>query len=313
MITDIVAYVAFSTTVELGSLTAAARKLGSSKTAISRYITRLEDIAGVKLLHRSSRKIALTASGHEFYESCGKLGQNVLELDQLIRGMSFTPSGRLRIYAPPVFQQSSLPDLVARFTAEHVDISIEFSFSNVVPDPQGFPYDIYFFVGDTVHPDLYPMSIGHYRSYIVGTQQYLDERGVPETVEDLKNHDCILQSQRPRFEVWSFKGDREIHVRGRLDSNNTVTAVAAVSNHLGLARLPEFIIKDQLNSGAFKSVLDDDLPEGQDIFIAYKPVRRLPSKMRTFISFIKQHNSQNRLFSSQITSGESLADQGDND
>jgi len=297
MISDIAAYVAFSTTVQEGSLTAAARKLGSSKTAISRYITRLEDIAGVKLLNRTSRGIALTPSGQEFYESCGKLGQNVLELDQMIRGMSATPAGRLKIYAPPIFQQSSLPSLIAKFVAKYDDIAIEFIMSNEVPDPQGFPYDIYFFVGDTVHPDLYPISIGKYRSYIIATPQYLKARGIPKTIEDLQNHDCVIQSQRPRSEIWVFKGDREVRVRGRLDSNNAVTAVAAISNHLGIARLPEFIVWDQLKSGQFVSVLDDELPEGLNIYIAYKSVRRLPSKMRTFISFIQQHTSQNEPFS----------------
>ena len=104
MISDIAAYVAFAAVVEEGSLAAAARRLGSSKTAVSRYVARLEALAGVKLVNRTSRKLGLTASGAELYESCRDILRTMSELDQMMRGMAGLPSGLLRVFAPPVLQ-----------------------------------------------------------------------------------------------------------------------------------------------------------------------------------------------------------------
>lgn len=288
MLSDVCAYVAFAAVVEEGSLAAAARRLKTSKTAVSRYIGRLEALAGVKLVNRTSRAMSLTGSGAELYESCGAMLQTVSEIERMMRGLSVAPGGLLRIFAPPVLQASNLPALIAQFAANNPDIRIDFKTSNQVPDPRRSPFDIYFFIGATALAELQQVKLARYRSVTCASPSYLTKHGSPRTPEELVNHECILQTQRPRAEIWTFKPDREIHVRGRIDSDNASTALAAVSQGLGIARLPMFIVSDHLASGRLVRVLDEHMPEEQNIIIAYQPVRRLPGKFRAFIDFIRK-------------------------
>lgn len=287
MIADIAAYAAFAAVVEEGSLAAAARRLGSSKTAISRYLARLEGLAGVKLVNRTSRKLGITASGAELYDNCAPILRTMSDVDRMMRGMIGQPSGLLRIFAPPVLQASNLPALIARFVADHPDIRVDFRTGNEVPDPQRHPFDVYFFIGSTALAELEQIELARYRSVICGSPGYLARRGTPAAPADLAQHDCILQTQRPRPEIWTFEPDIEVFVRGRLDSNNAATALAALEQDLGLARLPIFLVNDQLREGRLVSVLDEFMPVGQPITLSYRHVRRMPGKQRLFLDFIR--------------------------
>jgi DNA-binding transcriptional LysR family regulator len=288
MMSDLPAYVAFAAVVEEGSLAGAARRLNSSKAAISRYIARLEALAGVKLVNRTSRTLSLTASGAELYQSCGDMLRTAIELDQMTRGLAASPRGVLRLFAPPVLQASNFPMLIARFVSDHPDISIDFKTGNLAPDPARVPFDAYFFIGNTALPELHQIELAKYRSVVCASREYLERRGVPMKVEQLTSHDCIVQTQRPRSNIWIFKLNREVQVKGRLDSDNAWSALAAVRQGLGLARLPIFVVAEHLKSGELVSVLDDFMPEGQRFVVAYRPVKRIPGKLRVFLDFARR-------------------------
>ncbi len=288
MISDLAAYVAFAAVVEEGSLSGAARRINSSKAAVSRYVARLESLSGVTLINRTSRRIALTASGAELYETCRGLLGTVVEVDQMMRAMQGAPKGVLRIFAPPVLQASNFPALLARFVAEHRDISIDLQTGNSAPDPAKIPFDVYFFIGNTALPELQQMDIGSYKSVVCAAPSYLAAHGRPSAPEDLLDHECIVQTQRPRGNYWHFASGVEIQVKGRFDSDNAWTALAGATQGLGIARLPFFVVAEHMKSGRLVNLLETFMPEGQRFVLAHRPVRRLPGKLRIFLDFARR-------------------------
>ena len=104
-----------------------------------------------------------------------------------------------------------------------------------------------------------------------------------------------MQTQRPRPDVWIFEPDIEVLVKGRLDSDNATTALAALERDLGLARLPAFVVNDRLRDGRLVSVLEEFIPPEQPICVAHRPMRRMPSKLRVFIEFIRHEFQRDSL------------------
>lgn len=278
--------VLFARVVEAGSFAAAAKSLGQTRAAVSKQIAALEERIGAQLLNRTTRTMHLTEIGSEFYARCARIAEEVREAERAVANLQGAPRGRLRIAAPVTFGHRYLAPLVARFLAEHPEISIELSLSDTEPEivEEGFDLSIRIApLVDSTHVARRLAPSGH---VVCATPGYFAKRGTPKVPEDLREHDCLLYSSLPTPGLWRFRNGRSVRVSGSFAVNHGESLRRAVVDGLGVAYMPTFIVGEDLASGRLVSVLDDWVQSNRRIYVVYPRSRNLTPKVRVFIDFL---------------------------
>jgi DNA-binding transcriptional LysR family regulator len=278
----------FVATIEAGSFTAAADRLGLSKQFISKRVMALEARLGVRLLIRTTRQLRPTELGLAYYERMHALSQQIDDAEQAISQQNAAPRGVLRITAPMSFGTLHLGPLLPRFMQEHPQVSIEMDLSDRTVDLIGEGYDMAVRIGQLVDSSLIARSIAPMQVRVCASPDYLARRGAPTSPSELRNHDCLLYGHSKHVE-WPFfnHGKRQlIGVSGRLRTNNGELVRDAAIAGLGLAHLPTFIIAQALSSGALVSVLDDYCPPASAVHAVYPQHRQSSLAVHAFVDFL---------------------------
>src|SRR5882757_1669278 len=180
--------VVFTKVVETKSFTGAAEQLGLPKSTVSRKLAQLEERLGVRLVQRTTRKLALTDIGQAYYERCSRIVSDVAAAEQLVTDMQSTPRGRLRVTAPVDLSMRFLGSIIADFLALHGDINIEL--------------EVRF--GTLPESTLIARRLCSFSTVICASPAYLARRGTPTTVEELDEHDRVLFTPSPRTQSWTL-------------------------------------------------------------------------------------------------------------
>jgi DNA-binding transcriptional LysR family regulator len=236
---------AFVEVVEAQSFTAAARTLGLPKSSVSRRVTELEKELGVPLLHRTTRKLSLTDAGRAYFAQAERALTELRSAAELASGMDAEPRGVVRLTAPVDVGVMGLPEILADFSRSYPDIHVELSLSTRELDLREEGFDLAIRSGTSHDANLVARRIGHSKGGLFASPHYLAERGRPETVGELLQHDAVLFRGKDGKALWRLEGPDEttssVEVSGRVSGNEQMFVRSAVANGLGIGILPLFV------------------------------------------------------------------------
>lgn len=280
----------FAQVVEAKSFSAAAGKLGMSKSLASRHVSALERALSVKLLNRSTRKLSLTEAGAVFYEHCARIVQEAELAEQRLTRTQSEPAGLLRVTAAPAFAVRHVLPALAEFHQKYPKIQVKLSCSNRALDLGDEGFDLGIRVSFNPAPNLVARKLAANRSVLCASPAYLKRHGTPRRIEDLCKHECVLFPALAPKGVWTLRRDRRkysVQVAGAFETDEMDAVRAAVVAGLGIGILPVYMVADALRQGQLVPLLRrfQVVPESA-IYLVYLPNRTLSSRVRALIDFL---------------------------
>lgn len=282
----------FVHSVSTGSFTAAAEELGVSKSYVSKQVSKLEDRLNARLLQRSTRQLTLTDVGEVFYRECTLISRQYEDLESVVADMQNSPKGTLKVAINSRFGVHYMASAIASFARIHPDISIQVhsSFRDVDLIAEG--YDITIRYGDLADSSLVARKLGGYTMSLYASPSYWEERGMPETMDDLKDHNGLSAPER----IWFFDtptGKHRFRVDGSWISEDGLALMAAAKEGIGIAQLPDFFAASAVESGELIR-----LPRQWNFYwraswAVYAGNQHLSAKVRFFIDFLCQSMAGN--------------------
>ncbi|MGB3068793.1 MAG: LysR family transcriptional regulator [Ottowia sp.] len=286
------AFETFASVATRGSLSAAARAEGVAPAVVSRRLDALEENLGVKLLVRTTRRIALTHEGAAFLDDCQRILAEVAGAEASVSAGGLQASGHLRITAPGGFGRRHVAPLVPVFYAEHPRLRISLNLSDRVIDLASEGYDCAVRVGDLPDSSLISVRLADNRRLCVATPGYLRSHGTPRHPRELAQHDClVLSSDASQTRGWAFSEEGEVtHLRpgGPLDcSDGQVLHDWCLAGH-GIAWRSIWEVEQEIAAGLLVPVLEDFAAPPNGIYaILPHPTKHLPLRVRLWVDFLK--------------------------
>ena len=290
---DLSGIAVFAAVVEAGSFTAAAEKMGQSKSAVSKQVTRLEQRLGAQLIARTTRRLNLTEVGQAFYERCRRIIAEAEEAELAVTHLQERPRGRLRVTAPVSFGITHLTRALPDFMAQFPEVKVFMDFSDRRVDILEEGFDMAVRIGVLEDSSLIAKRIAETRRPILASKDYWDRMGQPEHPKDLETHNCLIYTYLSAQNSWTFKDPDDpkgagisVRVSGTLTSNNGNALALAASAGLGIVNSPTFICAESIRNGDLISALDAFEPDPIGIYALYPPNRHLSAKVRAFVDFL---------------------------
>ncbi|HEY3494719.1 MAG TPA: LysR family transcriptional regulator [Polyangiaceae bacterium] len=291
----LLAMIAFAKVVEARSFTGAAAKLGVSKSVVSERVTLLEHELGLKLLHRTTRKLALTPDGLALYERCARVATAADAALVEFAGTGDTPRGVLRVNAPIVFSEEYLIEPIGAFLERFPDVRVELGMSDRMVDLVEEGVDVAVRIAERLTaPGLVARRIAGDKPVLCAAPAYLERRGTPASAEELVHHECLGYSLLKLSQEWRFRSPASkepfsVPVEPRfMAASGALLRRAAVAG-LGLAVLPRFMVAADLAAGRLVAVLDSLYAPALGIYAVYPEGRRVPGKVRAFVDTLAAH------------------------
>jgi DNA-binding transcriptional LysR family regulator len=280
--------VVFTKVVETKSFTGAADSLGLPKSTVSRKLAQLEERLGVRLVQRTTRKLALTDIGEAYYERCARIVADLAAAEQLVTDMQATPRGRLRVTATVDFATRWVGGIVAEFITQHPDINVELEATDRIVDliEDGYDIALRFSMGPLPESTLIARKLCDIKLVLAASPAYLEARGMPKTIEDLDEHDHVLFTPISRNQTWTlFNGDthHEFGRPARFASNNYGAVRDVVLAGGGVTVMSDFMIADDLANGALVRVLPEWTTSTIEVHAVYPARQNLPPRLTLFL------------------------------
>jgi len=276
----------FVAVVDKGSFTAAAESLDVSTSFVSREIKRLEERLNTRLLRRSTRSISLTDMGRIYYERAREIHDRILALESEMADLQELPKGLIRITAAGLYAERYVTPALAEFVQKYSEVSIELDTRMEEVDIVEEGYDLSVRLHGTFSDSsLIARKVANRRVVVCGSPMYLAHNGRPQRPGDLMSHNCLLLPGMP----WRFENENEIHiikVKGNWVCNNGRSLVKAAVRGIGLIRISEYYVEDEIRNGDLEIVLEDY--EVPDVFtwIVYPEREHIPVRVRFLIDFL---------------------------
>lgn len=271
-----------------GSLSAAARRLNLSIAVVSKQLAALEKRLGSRLVTRTTRKLALTEDGQAFFERCRSILDDIADAEQAVAGADGRLTGTIRITAPVAFGRSRIAPLIADFAARQPQLNFHLQLSDTIVDLLEENIDLAIRMGDLGDSSLRARRLVANQRLICGTPAYLKQRGIPQTLSDLQQHDCIvICGAGGSGQVWRFTGgeDSAIRISGRLSASNGEVAYAWMLAGLGLGQKSVWDVAEDLRDGRLIAVLPQHRRE-EAVHAVFPPGRQVPHRVLCFVDFI---------------------------
>ena len=280
---------AFLAVAEHESFTGAAEALGLTRSTVSAQVADLEARLGLRLFHRSTRIVRLTAAGQAYRDRLGDLSERVDLAERAARAEHSAPEGRLRITAPPDLAQRFLLHWVAEFLAGHPGIRIELDLSNAAHNLIERRLDLAIRGTIAVEPNLITRKLGVSPLLTCAHPDYIARRGQPRTPADLADHDLLHFASLRRGRIWTMtRGIEriEVPILPRLELNEGWALRTAALEATGICQLPAFIVGEVLRSGDLVHVLPDWKAGEVPLHAVYPDIRLIAERVRAFVSFV---------------------------
>jgi DNA-binding transcriptional LysR family regulator len=282
----------FAQVVDAKSFSAAADKLGMSKSLASRHVSALERSLSVKLLNRSTRRLSLTEAGALFYEHCARIVQEAELAEQRLTRTQSEPAGLVKVTAVPAFAVRHVLPALAEFYQRYPKIQVKLFCSNRALDLGDEGFDLGIRVSFNPPPNLVARKLAANRSVLCASPAYLKRHGTPRRIEDLRKHECVLFPALAPKGVWTLRRDRRkysVQVAGAFETDEMDVVRAAVAAGLGISILPVYMAGDALRQGQLVPLLRQFqvVPESA-IYLVYLPNRTLSSRVRALIDFLAE-------------------------
>lgn len=289
---DSVALNVFVQAAETRSFVAAGRILGISASGIGKSVTRLEQSLGVRLFHRSTRSVTLTAEGQMFFDRARRILAEFDAAQAELSEASAVPKGRLRI-GLPLIGEPFLP-VLAEFQRRYAEVELDLDFDNRQVDVIDDGYDAVVRSGDVEDSRLTSRLLGRFRMLVVGTPDYFARRGKPVHPRDLFRHACI-QFRMPnsgKLQVWQLRRDAdepETQLATAVTCNTNEARLCFALEGLGVAYMSDFSVRDAVNAGTLVTVLDEYTTDHNTFRLLWPSGRHVTPRLRAFIDFVSEH------------------------
>jgi len=290
MTLDLEACRVFARVVDDGSFSAAARALGLSLPGVSKQVARLEKALNARLLNRTTRRLSLTEAGAAFHGYCLRLLEDARAAEEAVTRLHEAPRGQLRVSAPAAFAAGQLAPLLSAFLTRYPDINLELDASDRLVDLAEDGYDLA--IRLTAHPPERHVArpLRRIRRVACAAPAYLERHGIPQHPHDLTGHNCLVYVQAEGANLWEFEQDGRalaVAVRGNVRSNSTDTLRQASLQGLGIIRVRDYVVSQDLQTGALREILPSFAPPSRaELYALYLPNRHLPPKARVFIDYL---------------------------
>jgi DNA-binding transcriptional LysR family regulator len=279
----------FSAVVEAGSFTGASHVLDMSKAAVSRYVAELEERLGVRLLHRTTRKLSPTTEGEIFHARCRELLDNLDEAEAEITSRSGEASGLLKVNVPVTFGLMHLAPLWPALLARYPKLELDITLSDRVADLVEEGFDLAVRIGQLPASSLISRKLASTRMVLCASPDYLQRRGEPAHPDQLLQHDVISYSLFSSGENWSFTGpDGQVSVKvaPRVRTNSGDTCRAAALQHQGVMLQPTFIVGVDLAQGTLREIMPGYRSIELGVYAVYPTRKFVSPKVRLLIDFL---------------------------
>lgn len=285
---------AFSAVVDAGSFVKAADALGFSKAAVSRYVGELEAHLGVRLLHRTTRRLSLTEEGEVFYARCRELLSGVEEAEAELSTRSGAARGLLRVNAPVTFGIRHLAPLWAKFRERHPEVRLDVTLSDRVVDLVDEGYDLAVRIATLPSSTLISKRLASTRMALCASPEYLKAHGVPRHPNDLSRHTVIAYSYWSTGDEWQFDGHEgrvNVKVNPYMHTNSGDTCRAMALAHQGVVLQPTFLIGDDIAAGTLVELMPEFRSIELGIYAVYPTRKHVAPKVRALIDFLAERFS----------------------
>ncbi|CZF82228.1 HTH-type transcriptional regulator DmlR [Grimontia celer] len=283
--------VVFNEVVKCGSFTKAADKIGHSTSYISKEINKLEERLGVRLLHRTTRTLNLTAEGEIYHAQCRQIVEDAETLESAMLGHQTIPKGNLKISCPTNFGLNTLTPLLMKFSEKYPDVTFDVDLNDRKVDLVAEGIDVAIrasqFMNDS---SLISRKIKTFQGVTIASPDYLAKNGTPTHPHELKNHKVLCYSNLTNYDVWRYIEQDGNVVEVELDSfvttNSSQLEVALCVAGLGITRMPLFNLNGELESGELVELFTHYQRVNVEMNLVYPSRKHMSSKVRSFIDFV---------------------------
>ncbi|GAB4262073.1 MAG: LysR family transcriptional regulator [Pararhodobacter sp.] len=281
---------AFATVVDQGGFTDAARKMGISKSAVSKHVSSLEARLGARLLNRTTRRVSPTEIGLVYYDRARRVLNDAGEADSIVSAMQSAPSGVLRMSVATDFGVSLLSPVLDEFLAEYPEISVNMVLKNRYVELISEGFDMAIRMGEMEDSSLRARKITETTQRLIAAPGYFRAHGRPTRIDDLSEHRLLHYSNQASANVWKITAPsgevRQVRGTGWLTVNDGQSLMNAAIKGLGIAYLPSFLYHEAMAKGLVEDVIPDLPQTTLGIYAVYPPGRFTQPKVRAFIDFL---------------------------
>ncbi len=297
----------FVEVVESRSFSAAAMKLQLSAALVSRRVRELEEEMGVHLINRSTRHLILTEAGEGFYRECARAIRAIDSARTMAVGLSDEPKGTLRVHAGIGIGQGLIAQAVANLKVKYPDISVDLDVSTERVNTLGRRYDVLIKTANLPEAGLDCREFGEVQRLIVASEDFLHRAGEPREPADLANFECLLLYGRRPPNEWQFigpNGHYMVRVGGTFRSRSAVAVYIAAVNGLGIARIPEYVVQDRVDSRSLRVLFTDCVAPERALKAYFPRSPHTPAKVRAFLECLELADLETKRHLREFTGAE---------
>lgn len=281
---------AFATVVDQGGFTDAAKKMGISKSAVSKHVSSLEARLGARLLNRTTRRVSPTEIGLAYYDRARRVLNDAGEADSLVTSMQSAPSGLLRISVATDFGVNHISPILGDFLREFPNITVNMVLNNRFVEMISEGFDLAIRMGELEDSTLRARKLTETTKRMIGSPSYFQKFGRPQKIDDLNNHKLLHYTSQSNGAVWKLTAPsgekRQVRTSGWLSVNDGQSLLNAAISGLGIAYLPSFLYAEAMEKGLVEEAIPDLPVEMQSIYAVYPPGRFTQPKVRAFVDFL---------------------------
>ncbi|SFU26564.1 LysR family transcriptional regulator [Paraburkholderia aspalathi] len=274
------------------SFSVAAQRLAMSKGNVTKHVAWLEQNLGMQLLSRTTKSVSLTEAGMTLLETGQTLLEQMSDMEGRLRNSVGGTRGVLRVGTQPSFGAYHLVPVVTAFAESHPDVQVLLKLDDGSADLVSERLDLTIRIAPELKDTSYvAIKLARVPQYLVASPRYLSQRGMPASIDDLDKHDCLVNTRKSSNGLWIFEstnGPRTVRPEGSVRANFGEPLLHAARLGHGISMHPLYMIDDDLASGELVIVLPESTPIGLDIYAMYPSRRHLPSRVRTFIDFLRE-------------------------
>lgn len=278
----------FASIVERGSMIAAAEALDMSRAMVTRYLAEMEQWAGARLLHRSTRRLSLTDAGEVTLARCRRMLELAAVIDAVPPEQPDAPHGLLRISCSQSLAQAALASAVPAYLRRYPRMAVDLQMNNRAVNLVEERIDLALRITNALDPNLIARRLGSCDSVVCAAPAYLAANGTPRRAEDLAGHNCLTYSYFGKS-LWQFTRDGEalsVPVGGNLSANEDLILLSAAVEGAGIALQPLYSAAPLIAAGKLVALLPDCVPQGMGLYGIYSSRQYLPPALRTMLDFL---------------------------
>lgn len=282
----------FTKVAKAGSFASAAKELGLSRAMATKHVMQLENGLGIRLLNRTTRNLSLTEVGMVYLERCLQILDEMEEMEIAVTRLQTEPRGTLKVNATPFFGAYHLAPAIAAYTELYPDVSVDLILQAGYVDLIEEGFDLAIHLDELRDSSLIARKLGSSQRVVCGAPAYFKKRGTPKTPDDLRKHNCLVNSSLPPRDQWQFSvpgGETTVvKVSGTMQANVADALRMAALSALGLVLLPTYMVGQDIRKNRLQAVLTDYVPAPLEIHAVYPHRKHLSAKVRTFVDFLHE-------------------------